>query len=91
MPVGDDPAGAAHDGNQRGDIPWVHDGIDRDIDESGGQHEVTITVGPRAVEPGLGDEAVTRCPVLILGEIEVVAGDQGGLGELGGGTAAGGP
>ena len=87
-PVGDGAAGAADDGDEGGDIPGVHDGIEGDVDEAGGEQEVAVAVGPRAVESAGVDEAVACVNVLVAGEVAVIAGDECGGGEVGRGTGA---
>lgn len=90
MPVGDGAAGTTDYRHERSDVPRVHDWIDGDIDETCREHEVAIAICPGAVEAGRVDQAITRGAVLILAEIEMVAGHQSRLVESGGGAATGG-
>ena len=80
-PVGDGAAGAADDGDEGGDVPRVHDGIDADIHESSREKKVAVAIRPSAVESGGVDETVAGGAVLIAGEIAMVAGDEGGFGQ----------
>ena len=80
VPVGDGAAGTANDGDKGGDVPGIHDGVDTDIDKPGGQEEVAVTVGPRAIEAAGVDETIRGGGVLIAREIAVVAGHEGGFG-----------
>lgn len=87
-PVGDGAAGAADDGDEGGDVPRVHDGIEGDVDETGGEEQVAVAIRPRAVESGAVDEAIAGGGILVTAEIAVIAGDERGGGEIGGGTGA---
>jgi len=87
-PIGNGAAGTADHGDESGNVPRVYDGIDRDVDEAGGEHQVTVAVGPRAVEAAGVDQRIGIRVRLIVSEVAVVAGNQSGLGEVSGGAAA---
>lgn len=90
VPVGDDAAGAANDGDEGGDVPRVHDRIEHDVGPAGGDEEVTVGVAPRAVEFGALREGVVagRGGGLVFGDVEGVAGEKRGVFEVRGGAAA---
>lgn len=83
-PIGDDTAGAANDGDEGGDVPGVHDRVEAEVGEAGGEEEVAVAIAPGAVEADLPREAVGGGAVLVAGEVEGVAGEKGGVGEAGG-------
>src|SRR5690606_33007712 len=87
-PVGDDAAGTAHDGDERLDVPGVHDRVAHDVGAAGGEQEVTVGVAPGAGEAHAVPEGVVGGAVLVFGRVERVAGEQGGGGEVGAGTHA---
>ena len=78
MPVGDDAAGAAHDGHKRGDIPRVHDRVAHDVGASAGEQEITVAVAPGAHETGAGGERRVGRAVLIFGRIKRIARQESG-------------
>ena len=86
-PIGDDAAGTADDGDERSDVPWVHDWIERNVGPAAGEQQVAVAIAPSADEFRGGKEAVAGGAVLIFGEVKGVAREQGGFGETGGGAA----
>ena len=83
LPVGDDAAGAAHDGHEGGDVPRVHDRVGGDVGAAGGEQEVAVAIGPGAEEADALGEGVEGGAVLEFGGVERVAGEQRGVGEAG--------
>ena len=88
VPIGDDAAGAADDGDEGGDIPGVHDRIEGKVGPAAGDKQVAVAVSPSADEFGRGEQAVGGGAVLVFGEIERVAREQRSIGEARGGPAA---
>lgn len=82
-PIGDDTAGAADNGDEGDDVPRVHNGVEADIGQAGGEEQVAVTIAPSAVEPDGAHEGVAGGAVLVAGEVEGIAGEEGGLSEGG--------
>lgn len=90
VPVGDDAAGSADDRDECGDVPRVHDRVEHDVGEAGGDEEIAVGVTPRADEFGaLRESVVARGGLrLITRGIERIAGEERGVFDASGGAAA---